>query len=66
MSARPSALERVRETWRENWLTILIVAALAIGWLSLRTRPSDEVSAQELLTSLGAGDPTVLAFYNNA
>ncbi len=66
MSARPSTPERMRATWRENWLTILIVAALAIGWLSLRSRPSDVGSAEELLASLGTGDPTVIAFYNNA
>ena len=66
MSIRPSALERVRATWRQNWLTILVIAVLVVGYLSLRTRPSDVGSADDLLASLGAGRPTVVEFYSNA
>ena len=66
MSTRPSARERLSVAWRENWLTVVVIALLAIGYLSLRTRPSDVGSAEEPLASLGAGRPTVIAFYNNA
>ena len=66
MSTRPSALERVRATWRENWLTILVIVLLVTGYLSLRTRPSDVGSPDQLLASLGVGQPTVIEFYNNA
>ena len=66
MSTRPSARERLSVAWRENWLTVVVIALLAIGYLSLRTRPSDVGSAEELLASLGAGRPTVIAFYNSA
>lgn len=66
MSTRSSARERVCAAWRENWLTIVVIALLAIGYLSLRARPSDVGLAEEFLASLGAGQPTVIAFYHNA
>lgn len=66
MSDRPAALERVWAAWRENRPTILVVALLAVGYLALRTRPSDVGSADEFLAGLGAGRPTVIEFYSNA
>jgi hypothetical protein len=60
-----STIERLRAMGRENWLTILVIALLVIGYLSLRTQPSDVGTADEFLASLSAGQPTVIAFYNN-
>lgn len=66
MSDRPTALPRLRAAWRENRLTVLVIALLAVGYLALRTRPSDVGSADAFLAGLGAGRPTVIEFYSNA
>jgi hypothetical protein len=56
----------VQRFGRENWLTLLIVAALAVGYLALRSSPTNIASAEEFLTSLEQGQPTIVEFYSNA
>jgi len=50
---------------RENWLTIAVIAALAVGYLALRTRPTPFASLGEFNASLADGRPTVVEFYAN-
>lgn len=57
--------ERLLRLIRENWLTIVVVAGLAVGYMALRTSPTEIGSASEFLDSLSQGQPTVVYFYSN-
>jgi hypothetical protein len=57
-----SALER---SWRENWVTWLLVLGLGVGYLSLHTSPTKIASVKEFVASLRRGQPTVVEFYSN-
>jgi UPF0716 family protein affecting phage T7 exclusion len=51
--------------WGENWLVILVIAAMVGGYLFLRT-PGDEVaSTAEFDAQVTGGKPTVIEFYSN-
>jgi UPF0716 family protein affecting phage T7 exclusion len=51
--------------WGENWLVILVIAAMVGGYLFLRT-PGDEVaSTAEFEAQVTSGTPTVVEFYSN-
>jgi UPF0716 family protein affecting phage T7 exclusion len=51
--------------WGENWLVILVIAAMVGGYLFLRT-PGDELaSTAEFEAQVTAGTPTVVEFYSN-
>jgi UPF0716 family protein affecting phage T7 exclusion len=51
--------------WGENWLVILVIAAMVGGYLFLRT-PGDEVaSTAEFDAQVTGGTPTVIEFYSN-
>mgnify|MGYP000971346712 CR=1 FL=1 len=65
MSAPAPAGGRLATAWREYRLTLIVVAALVMGYLALRTRPSDVGSLDELAASLQAGQVTVIEFYSN-
>ncbi len=49
---------------RENWLTLLVIGVLAVGYVLLRNSPSQIASADEFIADL-QGRPTVVAFYSN-
>lgn len=49
---------------RGNWLTLLIIGVLVVGYVLLRNSPSRIDSADEFVASL-QGQPTVVAFYSN-
>jgi hypothetical protein len=49
---------------RENWLIIVIIAVLAVGYMLLRT-PSGEVSSADVAASIAQGQPAVIEFYSN-
>ena len=51
--------------WRENRITIVIVAVLVAGYMFLRTSPSDIGSSAEFQDRLRQGQPTVVYFYSN-
>ncbi len=54
-----------RKLWAENWLTFLVLVALAIGYILLRT-PGDHFTAkEEIIAELRNGTPTVVEFYSN-
>jgi len=50
---------------RENWLPLLIIGALVVGFLALRTPASDVASLDEADALLSGGQPTVVEFYSN-
>jgi hypothetical protein len=49
----------------ENWPTALVIVALVIGYLFLRTNPTPLASFDEFSASLQQGKPTVVEFYAN-
>jgi hypothetical protein len=49
----------------ENWLLLLIVGALAVAFLVLRTPASAVGSTAEVDAILTRGQPTLLEFYSN-
>jgi hypothetical protein len=55
----------VKRFLRDNWLTLLVVAGLALGYALLRTPQGTEASADALLASLSAGDTSIVEFYSN-
>jgi hypothetical protein len=57
--------KRLVRLLRENWLLVLIVGAVAIAFLALRTPGSDVASLAELDTILQDGQPTMVEFYSN-
>jgi hypothetical protein len=50
---------------RENWLLLLIVGAVAIAFLALRTPASAVGSVAEVDAILIGGQPTLVEFYSN-
>lgn len=57
--------ERVMRTWRENWLFLLILGAIVIAFLALRTPASAVASVEEVDVVLTDGQPTLVEFYTN-
>jgi hypothetical protein len=55
----------VVKLFRENWLFLLIIGALAVAFLSLRTPGSDVASLDEVDALLSGGQPTIVEFYSN-
>lgn len=52
--------------WHENRLAILIIAALFVAYLALRSSPTEIASIEGFLASLRQGQPTIVMFYSNA
>jgi hypothetical protein len=50
---------------RDNWLFLLLVGALIIGFVFLRTPASAVASVGELDALLTNGQPTLVEFYSN-
>jgi len=57
-------MSRLTATLRENWLTLTVLAVLAIAYLLLRT-PASALTAEEALAQLESTDTTVIYFYSN-
>ncbi len=57
--------QKLLDIWREHRVTIIIVATLVVGYLVLRTSPSEIGSPAEFQASLRQGHPTVVYFYSN-
>ncbi len=51
--------------WRENWLTLVVLAVLGVGYLALRTPASPLDSPEQVAELLGRGEPSVLYFFSN-
>lgn len=58
-------MTRLGRLWRENWLTLAVVAALAVGYLVLRTPASALDSAEQVAERLGGGKPSVVYLFSN-
>ncbi len=58
-------MARLGRLWRENWMTLVALAALAVAYLVLRTPASDLDSPEQALERLRQGKPTVLYFFSN-
>ncbi len=52
-------------TLRENWLILLVVGAIAVAFLALRTPSSPVQSVEEVDALLTGGQPTLVEFYSN-
>jgi hypothetical protein len=50
---------------RDNWLFLLVVAAIVAAFLALRTPASAVESIAEVEAMLQRGQPTFLEFYSN-
>jgi hypothetical protein len=57
--------QRLVRILRENWLLLLIVGAVGIAFLSLRTPGSEVASLAEVDAILQGGQPTLVEFYSN-
>jgi hypothetical protein len=55
----------VARNLRQNWLVLLVVAAVAVAFLALRTPASAVGSVTEVDAILSDGQPTLLEFYSN-
>lgn len=64
MSARLAGYWRA-SFWRDYRVTILVLLALAIGWLTLRTSPTPVPMDADLAEIVATGQPLVLEFYSN-
>lgn len=55
----------MKRLWRENWMVIVVIACLAVGYTFLRT-PGDEVaSTAEFDAQVSDGTPSLIEFYSN-
>jgi len=55
----------VRQLLADNWLSLLVLGALALAFLLFRTSPSDLASLDELQSLIGAGRPVIIEIYSN-
>ncbi len=60
-----SVAYRVGRILRENWLFLLIVGAVVVAFLALRTPASAVNSLAEVDATLKGGQPTLVEFYSN-
>jgi len=51
--------------WRENWLFLLALGAIAATFLGLRTPASAVGSLAEVEAFLQRGEPTFIEFFSN-
>jgi hypothetical protein len=56
---------RITGLLRDNWLLLLIVGAIAVAFLVLRTPGSSVRSVAEVDAVLANGQPTLIEFYSN-
>jgi hypothetical protein len=50
---------------RREWLTLLVIGALAVAYLVLRTPATQIGRADQLVAGLRQGRPSVIEFYSN-
>lgn len=55
----------MKRLWRENWLVILVIAVMMIGYLFLCTPGNQLVSTVEFDAQVSNGTPTLVEFYSN-
>ena len=57
--------DRLAALWRENRVTLAVLALLAVAYLTLRSSPTDIASAESFVESVEDGTPSVVVFYSN-
>ena len=57
--------ERALRFLQENWLFLLVVGGLVVGFLALRTQASAIGTLSEADAVLQDGQPTLVEFYTN-
>jgi hypothetical protein len=57
--------ERLSAILRDNWLFLLVVGAIVIAFLVLRTPGTRVESLAEVDTLLRSGQPALVEFYSN-
>jgi hypothetical protein len=57
--------DRIVRFIRENWLFVLIVGGIVVGFMALRTPASAVGSVAEVDALLKDGQPTLVEFYSN-
>ena len=60
-----SLKERSLRFFRENWLVLLVVGGLVVGFMAFRTQASAVGSVTEVDAVLQDGDPTLVELYTN-
>ena len=50
---------------RQNWLVLLVIGAMVVGYLLLRTRGDELPSTTVFDTQVSGGTPTLVEFYTN-
>jgi len=50
---------------RENWLTLLVISLIVVGYVTLRTPGDDLASTAEFEAQITDGTPTLVEFYSN-
>jgi hypothetical protein len=58
-------MDRLLRLLRENWLILLVLGAIAVAFVALRTPGSDIASIAEVDAILADGQPTFVEFYSN-
>ena len=61
----PSTIHSTVRFLRENWVSLLIVVGLPLAWFALRSTGTPLASADEFLSQVQAGQPTVVDFFSN-
>jgi hypothetical protein len=56
---------RLRRFFHENWLVLLIIGAVVVGFMVLRTPGSAIGSVADVDAVLNSGQPTLIEFYSN-
>lgn len=57
--------QRLVRVIRDNWLLLLVVGLVAVGFVVLRTPASAVASITEVEAILENGQPTLVEFYSN-
>jgi uncharacterized protein HemY len=55
----------MRRFLKENWLVVLVIAGMVVGYLVLRTPGDVMASTEEFDRLVTGGTPTMLEFYSN-
>ncbi len=58
-------MDAVVQFLRDNWLTLLVVGGLAVGWFLFRTPGAALESTADFDERIGAGQSVVVEFYSN-
>ena len=58
-------MERLSRFWRENRITLIVVAALVVAFVALHSTPTEIGPTKTFLASLKQGQPSIAFFYSN-